>query len=272
MIIITDCGSTKALHALIDGDSVRYVMTAGFNGVHHTSLPENYAGMLADVRPERIIHYGAGCIGGATDRRVASLLGECACGADVEVYSDMVGAARGTLGTRRGVACILGTGSNTCLWDGTSVEDNVPALGYILGDEGSGAVIGRNLLRDIYKRRLPTEVTEEFEARYGLTRDAVIEKVYRCSGANRFMASFAPFVLEHIEVPAIRDMVTEEFARFVSRNIMAYPGVTDLPVTFTGSVAYHFAELLRPVCVNFGLTDITITKDPVDGLIKYHIR
>ena len=190
----------------------------------------------------------------------------------VEVESDMLGAARSLCGHSRGIACILGTGSNSCLFDGEAIEKSVPALGYILGDEGSGVVIGRCFIGNLLKGLLPAEVCRMFYDEYRLTQADIMTRVYRSGSANSFFASFMPFVGRNMHYPEIESIVSGEFDRFIERNIMAYAPGKETPVCFTGSVACHFSSQLRSALARRGLACGKIEPAPIDGLTAYHIN
>ena len=187
-----------------------------------------------------------------------------------DVYSDLLGAARAVCGRREGIACILGTGANSCLYDGERIVQNTPALGYILGDEGSGAVLGRRLLNALYKGRLPQHLREAFEQETSLTMSDVIERVYRQPLANRFLASLSPFVARHLDEPALRNMVIDHFREFLRHNVAPY-NAPQLPVGFVGSMAFHYQAELREAAHQEGFIMGDVMKSPIDGLLRYHL-
>lgn len=273
MIVIADSGSTKTEWALVDGDRVQTVVTAGINPVH-MSAAEIRDRLAREWTPpaeavEAVWFYGAGCIPSKCGE-VAEVLRGFFGTPRVSVESDLTGAARGLLGDRAGVAAILGTGSNSALYDGFELTHNVPPLGYILGDEGSGANLGRRFVGDLLKGLLPQDVAEAFYREYSLDYVEMIETVYRKPGANRFLAGFCPFLCRHIGHPAVRAIVEQAFVDFTERNLLQYKGVRDLPVAFTGSVAHYFAEPLRDVLGRYGLAATKIERSPIPGLIEFH--
>ena len=276
--LIADSGSTKTDWSLMrDGKRVLQVKTPGINPVHH-SEEQMEQGIRATLLPrldgrgpDDVRFYGAGCATPALKAKVRGVLQRCLRPrGTVEVQSDMTGAARGLLGRRKGIACILGTGSNSCLWDGGRIVMNVPPLGYLLGDEGSGAHLGRRLVNGLMKGSIKGGLREVFLERYALTTDSLLERVYRQPEPNRFLASLAPFLLEHRDDPQMEQLMTDCFDEFIRHNLLAYPDFDRQPVCFTGSVAAHFSPYLTQAAMRAGLQVGTVTASPMEGLIKFH--
>jgi len=189
----------------------------------------------------------------------------------VEAHSDLLGAARALCGHNYGIASILGTGANSCLYDGETIVCNTPALGYILGDEGSGGVMGKRFLHELYKGVLSENIRLEFESECHLTMADVIQRVYREPMPNRFLASLAPFIHHHLSDPAVKHLVTDNFRDFFRYNIRPYDH-PDMPVSFVGSIAWHFRDQLAEAAHAEGFTLGTILKSPIDGLLHYHLQ
>jgi len=181
----------------------------------------------------------------------------------------MLGAARGLSGRNPGIVCILGTGSNSCYYDGDKIVSNVSPLGFILGDEGSGAVLGKRLVGDLLKNQLPAGLKEKFLQEFDLTPALIIERVYRQPFPNRFLASLSPFLLRNMEEPALRSLVFDSFCSFLTRNVMQY-GYKQYPVYFIGSIAYHYREILEEAILASGMQSGGIMQNPMEGLVKYH--
>ncbi len=266
MRLIADSGSTKT-HWSLGG---RLIRTAGINPVRDDA---DAIRLVVDTLPEEpavteIHFFGAGCIEPYAGK-VRDCLHDRYPQADITVESDMLGAARALCGHDEGVACILGTGSNSCLWDGEGIVQNTPAMGYILGDEGSGAVLGRLLVGEVFKGQLDEGLREDFMQAHGLTMASVIERVYRQPMANRFLASLVPWLANHMEEARLRDMVVREFRNFLRRNVVAYdhPG---LPIHFTGGVASHLSEALEEAVLDEGLRMGQIIEAPINELVKYY--
>lgn len=281
MIIIADAGSSKTQWAacLNDGNPILIPAQEGCNPVtasDHVAVKrfsEAYS-KIYDLASrgeslDKVYFYGAGCATPGICSRISALLRE-AFGCEVEVASDMLGAARALLGNEPGIACILGTGSNSALYDGSGLTLNTPPLGYILGDEGGGAAIGKRLLADIFKEIAPCEIRDKFFAAHSIDKSTLIEKVYRTPEANRWLASFSPFVKENISHPYIHDMVETLFSDFFLRNLSQYPDSGELPVNFTGSIAFHFEPQLREAGKKLGFNVAKVSKTPIEGMIYYH--
>ena len=279
MKLAVDSGSTKTDWGFFSTVyDLKTVKTQGINPCHQSEeeirnilrnelLPNTQNIDLGAIT--EVFYYGAGCATESICTQMASLLKEFFPNAAITVDSDMLGAARALCGHAEGVACVLGTGSNSCLYNGKSIEDQVPSLGYILGDEGSSAALGRRLIGDCLKRQLPETVSREFMERYFLTKESIIESVYRKPLPNRFIAGFAPFVYEKRNVPEVHKMIIQCFQEFFTRNVINYHKPW-LPVHFVGSLAGSFAEELRETADSLGMTIGKIEASPMNGLVDYH--
>lgn len=280
MILIADCGSTKIDWCLLNENKLeKQVFTLGMNAVmlteeemrtrlHNELIPEinDYTNKIS-----KVYFYGAGCISAEVCGNVAKAIRANIPSANiVEVYSDLLAAARALCGHNSGIACIMGTGSNSCLYDGNVIVANVSPLGFILGDEGSGAVLGKLFVGDVLKNQLPKEVAAQFLEEYQLDLLTIIRKVYREPQANRFLASLTPFISKKLNVKEIHDMVLGSFTAFFRRNVMQYTGHETLPVNFVGSIAHYFRPVLEEAAVACGLKIGTILRSPMDGLLKFH--
>lgn len=278
MILLADSGSTKTHWCLLTdtGQIKSQATTKGINALMvsadelsarlHSELPADITSQPISA----IYYYGAGCVSETVCNNVRNAISNVVPAAKIEVNTDLLAAARAMLADSPGVACILGTGSNSCFYDGSAIVDNVSPLGYILGDEGSGAVLGRLLVGDVLKRQLQPQLCEKFFNQYGLDRLAIINRVYKEPNANRFLASFAPFLSENIDHPQIQTLVLDSFESFFRRNVMNYPTTDN--ICFVGSIARHFEPWLRKAADNCGLKIAKIAASPMDGLINYHIK
>lgn len=277
MLLIADSGSTKTRWAcMTQGSKPEIFVTPGINPVTMKYaqiaeiLDEQLAPQIGNRTVDEIYFYGAGCGSEKICGEMADMLSHSTGSKNVSVHSDLLGAARALCGHSAGIACILGTGSNSCLFNGSEIAEQVSPLGFILGDEGSGAVIGRRLIGNIFKHQLPKEITESFHRTYNLGIADIIERVYRQPKPNTFLASFMPFVSRHITHPAIEAIVVEQFTQFFKRNVMNYSNAQMQPVHFTGSVAYHFSAQLHKAAESLSLTIASIIADPLPQLLNYH--
>lgn len=285
MILIADSGSTKTHWLLMTANGhAQDIFTEGINPVLQS--PEQIQividHLLSQLGPilwagtvTHVFFYGAGCI---PDKQpvVHDLLAQPFRHAHIEVASDMLGAARGLLQHEPGIACILGTGSGSCFYDGQQITTTVPSLGYILGDEGSGATLGKRLVGDALKNQLPSHLKEAFLREYNLTQAIILDRVYHQPMPNRFLAELSQFCARHIQEPAIQQLVYDHFDAFIKRNILQYLSAlavfqqSGLPISFVGSIAFYYKEILATVLADNHLTLGTIMKDPIDGLKQYH--
>lgn len=278
MILIADCGSTKIDWCVVnDGKVVEQIFISGINALLMTEeqIRETLAAELAEkvkgYAIESVYYYGAGCLFDDICANVRRAIAHNVPTAKtIEVHSDLLAAARALCGQNEGIACILGTGSNSCYYNGKEIVDNVSPLGYILGDEGSGAVLGKLLVGDVLKNQLPKELCEKFLAEYDLDRQKIIEGVYKKPAANRFLASLSPFLIKNIEEPAIHRLVLNAFKSFFVRNIENYSNYKSMPVSFVGSVAFYYKDVLAEAAKALDIIIGTIIKSPMEGLVKYH--
>lgn len=274
MILIADSGSTKTDWALVDSPGVSVVHTQGISPVHQSRedisriIQDELKPQLGNAVVTDVRFYGSGVRPELESVVEAVLRDSFTSVASVEAHSDMLGAARALCGKSEGIACILGTGANSCYYDGNTIAGNTPAMGYILGDEGSGAWIGKRFLHDLYKEILPKNVLVEFEAETGLSLPLIINKVYREPMANRFLASLSPFVHSHKDEAGVRQMLIEGFSDFLNFNILPYKR-KDLSVSFVGSIAYFFEAELREAAEITGFTIGAIERSPLDGMVRF---
>lgn len=274
MVLIADSGSTKTDWALVDSPGVSVVHTQGISPVHQSRedisriIQDELKPQLGNAVVTDVRFYGSGVRPELESVVEAVLRDSFTSVASVEAHSDMLGAARALCGKSEGIACILGTGANSCYYNGNTIVGNTPAMGYILGDEGSGAWIGKRFLHDLYKEILPKNILWEFEAETGLSLPLIINKVYREPMANRFLASLSPFVHSHKDEAGVRQMLIEGFSDFLNFNILPYER-KDLSVSFVGSIAYFFEAELREAAEITGFTIGTIERSPLDGMIRF---
>ena len=279
--LIADSGSTKTDWALINSGSdasVRRLTTQGINPFHQEAscirciLTEELLPQLDAIgRIERIRFYGSG-VRPEQQGLMESLLSQSFPSAkDVQARGDLLGAARALYGNKMGIACILGTGANSCVYDGHGIVANTPPLGYILGDEGSGAVLGRNFLNALYKGRLEASLRESFEQWAGMTMDQVITRVYRQPLANRWLASLSVYIHAHLDSPSVESLVIDNFRDFIHHNILPYER-NDLPLRAVGSIAFHYQKQLDIAAREQGISLDMVMRSPIDGLISAELR
>lgn len=218
----------------------------------------------------KLYFYGAGCISDQVNDIVRNALTRI-FKSTPSVETDLMAAAHSLCQKTEGIACILGTGSNSCYYNGVQITQHVSPLGYMLGDEGSGAIIGRKFIADLLKNQLPESVRERFFSSFDFTAHQIMDHVYKKPFPNRFLAQFARFIHENLHENSLKSIVKKSFGEFFERNIRQYPQAQHLPVNFTGSVAFYFDSLLRESANEAGFHVGVITKNPMEGLIKYHL-
>ena len=275
MILIADGGSTSCEWAVVDNSNatiVKQFQTEGLNPFARTEaeilaiLKEVVVPQTADYKIENLFFYGAG-VTPEKGTILSAMLSELFADVQVTATSDMEAAARGTVADGDGIVAILGTGSNSACYSNGKAVKKVAALGYILGDEGSGAVLGRRLISDIFKGVAPRHIVEQFEAEYGLSQADILEAVYRKPQANRYLAAFAKFLSPRLDDHYIYNLVEECFEAFVERNLLQY---SQRRLYAVGSVAYHFEAVLRRVVERAGFELVEAVQSPMAGLVKYH--
>jgi N-acetylglucosamine kinase-like BadF-type ATPase len=278
MILIADSGSTKTAWSLVNPDngSIETCQTSGINPMY-----QDEEAILKLLQQEITLHipdgvklffYGAGCINNQANGIVQQALDGFFHSSAVSVETDLMAAARSLCQQAEGIACILGTGSNSCYYNGKEITRHVSPLGYMLGDEGSGAVIGRKFIADLLKNQLPKYIRDRFFSSTNFTAHQLLENVYKKPFPNRFLAQFTRFIHENMNECSLRNLVKDNFNDFFTRNIRQYPEAQHLPIQFTGSIAFYFEILLRDSANESGFRIGIITKSPMEGLIKYHLH
>lgn len=273
MVLIVDSGSTKT-HWHFLSNEVNDIVTEGINPYYLNSKEIakiiNDQFYSIDIIVTEILFFGAGCNSPEKEKIVRDGILLVWPSARVVVKSDLLAACYATSGKQKGLVCILGTGANSCEYDGIKVLQNTPPLGFILGDEGSGAYLGMQLINGIYKQKLGEDLRKSFESEFNCDISTILNRVYKEPWANRFLASLSPFVKQNIEVPKVRLIVEKAFALFIENNLIQYNGVRKLPIHFVGSVAYHFQDILRTVIESHGLIMGRVMQAPMEGLKEYY--
>ncbi|HEX9514062.1 MAG TPA: N-acetylglucosamine kinase [Puia sp.] len=279
MMLIADSGSTKTNWCLLnDKGEKNFFDTEGYNPYFVNtdyivqSLREQWPANPDSSAVSQVYFYGAGCFedkAGIVSEAMRILFP----GAVVQVGLDLLASARAVLGNQPGFVAILGTGTNSCLYDGAAIVANIDSLGYLLGDEGSGFYLGRQLLSDYIRGAMPPDVQQEFIDRYHYTREAIMDRVYTEKLPNRFCAGFTPFLLEGHSGPDYKkDLVRNAFRDFFERIVVRYERVDGYTFNCVGSIGYAFRETLQEVAGFYGMPTGVILKAPIVSLADYHVR
>ena len=275
MQLIADSGSTKVdWRAIKDDGSIVEISTEGINPVFIT--PEEIVKILSQkllpvIGPgvKNVYFYGAGVVSPQLIATLSESFKKVFPESETFAASDVLAAARALCGHNPGIACIMGTGSSSCFYDGENIAKNVRAGGFILGDEASGGVLGKKLISDFIKGLLPAHIQAEFDKRYDLDYMKVVEKVYKQPMPSRFLASFAPFINEFIADPYMENLVNTSFDEFFKRNISQYD-YKNHTVNFVGSIAFYFKDKLVAAAERNGMKVGRVLKTPIEGLVEYH--
>jgi glucosamine kinase len=275
--LIADSGSTKTHWKLIRADkTTESHYTKGLNP--YFASEDTFKKVLEeDLRIEKanirlLFFYGSGCAAEAKVKFVKGFLKKSFTRAEIFVYGDLFGAARALLGNDKGIVCILGTGSVSCVYDGEKMADGIPSLGYILGDEAGGVSLGKELLRAYFYRKFPDDLQAAFAEQFSITRDELLTRVYHSPSPNAYLATFSSFLKTNYTHPFLHDLVSGCFRNFFNNHIIVYPEYKNLPLVFTGSVSANLKDILHEVAAEYGLTVHKIMKEPMEGLMEYHTK
>ncbi len=278
-LLIADSGSTKTDWILIKNGKVsKTIQTTGLNPffcdehIYSTVLTEEFSIDVTKNKIEEIVFYGAGVKDGYKAKFVEKQLKNHFGINQVAAYSDMLAAARATCGIEKGVCCILGTGSNSAYYDGKKIKTQNPSLGFILGDEGSGADLGKKVLQYFYYNTFDDELKESFLERYGNDLNSVLESVYNKPFPNRFIANFTQFLVDNRGHYMVENIIEDALIAFHQKHVLKYRESWKYPIHFVGSVAFEFRDVIKELHNSYGLTTGTICKAPKDGLIAYHTQ
>ncbi len=276
MIIIADSGSSKIDWRLLNRDGlILQASSPGFNPYYQPldHLKKSIREFLVPVVKEkvmRIFFYGTGVSSARNQDMVREAFLEFFPEAEVHIEWDLLAAARALCGEEKGIACILGTGSNSCLYDGTNITGQVANLGWILADEGSGTSLGKTLLVDYLRKKMPDKLAAQFKERFPFSREEFLEKIYQQEKPSTFLATFARFIFQHLKEPYCYKLVYNGFSDFYENNVMKYEGFNELKVHFVGSIAFYYSDLLRQVANDKGIIVKNILETPIAGLTLYH--
>lgn len=276
MILIADCGGTKCDWRLITPTAIEQFQTDGFSPFSQ-EFTDLYTIFEEQLKPNldfssvlEVYFYGTGMAFESMKNQTFHILKQYFTSATIQVESDLLAAAQALCGHEPGIACILGTGSNSCFYDGSQITKRVPPLGFILGDEGSGAAFGKQLLKDYCRGTMPVAIKESLEKRFSLSIDMVVEKVYRSEKPNHFLAGFARYLLQNIKEPYVSRLVYNQISVFFDQVLGLYPEVKDHKVHFVGSVAFYFSNHVRKVGQDKGIAVGVIMETPIAGLTLFH--
>lgn len=277
MKLIADSGSTKTTWMLLEGQTVKNtITTCGLNPYFHKSesveavIRADLAPFMVEYQIKEIHFYGAGCSTDYNNHMIADALRVFFRSSKVFVYHDILGAARALFGNGRGIACILGTGCNSCYFDGSNTFSQVDSLGYLFGDEGAGSYLGKSFLGAYLKKELPADLRNAFDNHYGYTLEDILNSLYNKPSPNRFLASFSLFLSPNREHPFIRKILLHSFQDFFEAHVKKYESYQTTPIGFIGSIAHCYSEILGRVADEEGVKISRILSSPIEGLVEYH--
>lgn len=278
MILIADSGATKTDWLLLNNNQNTFITTTGINAYYMSSetIKDMLGRELIPLLPvndiSAIFYYGSGCSTEAKCNKIKDILSATFHNASIEVNHDMLAAARALCADKPGIACILGTGSNSCVYDGQVITRQMVSLGYFFGDEGSGTHLGKLLVTDYLKGEMPANISDLLTDQFNLSLEFILDNIYNKSTPSRFLSSFAPFIQENSKDPYIRQLIAHSFSEFLKVGVMKFTGYEKFDVSFVGSVAYHFQDILTEVLKSKGVRLGKIQKSVIEGLKEYHLR
>jgi glucosamine kinase len=277
MILIADAGATKIQWVVIhDGKASEPIETAGFNPyfmeprILMDAVEKDLVPFINPGYIQHVYYYGAGCSTMFKCNIVEDVLKEVFDNADFEIYHDLLGAARALFGEKEGIACILGTGSNSCLYDGKNILENVTSLGYLFGDEGSGAYLGKLWLIEYLRGRMPEHLKNLFDKRFGYSLENILDSVYSKPHPNQFLSSFSLFIGDLKDDEFVKGLVKKNFQDFFIEQVTRYTNYQKQPLGVIGSVGFHFRDIFMEVAEDYNLKVSKMIKSPIEGLVEYH--
>jgi glucosamine kinase len=273
--LIADSGATKAEWCLVNNGRKKTIFTQGIspyflNTEQIILLLNNELRGKIRVQIDQIYYYGTGCANPQNALSIKKALQHVFPGAKVQVHTDLMAAARAVCGNEKGIACILGTGSNSCYYNGKKIMKNSPGIGYILGDEGSGAYLGKKVIQYYLYDTFDEDLRARFDAKFVTTPVEILDNVYKKPLANRYMASFAMFLAENRGHYMIENIIEDAMNDFFFQHLCKYTEVWKYPVSFIGSVAFGFKDVILELCNSYEFEPGVILKNPMEGLVKYH--
>jgi glucosamine kinase len=274
--LIADSGSTKAEWCLIDGKKKKTFFTQGLSPYFLSTeqiqkiLEQELKTKMKQVEPDEVFFYGTGCSNPNNVILVKKAIQKVFKKAKISVDHDLMGAAKALCGKEKGIACILGTGSNSCFYNGKKIIKNSPGLGYVLGDEGSGAYLGKKVIQYFLYNTFDEDLMDRFKAKFNTNNNEILEAVYKKPLPNRYLANFTIFLAENRGHYMVENIIEDGFNDFFFNHVYKYRESWTLPINFIGSVAFGFKDVLKEMCSSYELQLGTVLKKPMDGLIKYH--
>jgi glucosamine kinase len=279
MILIADSGSTKTDWRLMDGNSIiSMVNTKGFNPYYQqleemvTEIESALVPALNTLQVKTIYFYGSGCSTRERQKKISDALTPFFTSAEIFVQSDLIGAARALSGNQPGIVSILGTGSGSCRYDGNQIIENIPSLGFILGDEGSGAWLGKKMVTDFLRGHMPQKSLDTIREKLHIDKEIILEHVNHKPMPSRYLAGFAKFISENIDQTYFYKLIFDSFTAFAENYIIRYENYADYQCHFVGSIAWHNQGILENVAKYNGFRIGNIIKSPIDGLTLYHSK
>ena len=275
-ILIADSGSTKTQWCLLAGDKKKMISTQGISPYFLNDatlgkiLSEELLPKTGNVNIDEIYYYGTGCSNSQNISLVKRGLRKIYKASSIKVEHDLLGAAKALCGREKGIACILGTGSNSCFYNGKKVVKNSPGLGFILGDEGSGTHLGKKVLQYYLYNTFDAELMDKFKEKYPQTNSQILDNVYKTPLPNRYLAGFVTFLIENRGHFMIENIIEDSINDFFFNHVYKYRESWSLPINFVGSVAYGFKDVLVDMCREYEIKLGNVIKSPMEGLIKYH--
>lgn len=274
--LIADSGSTKTEWCLIGNGKNKKVITQGLSPYFLSGeqikdiLSKELSPSFRSSEPAEIFFYGTGCSNPENEKIVKKAINAVFRGSKVYVDHDLMGAAKALCGHEKGVACILGTGSNSCYYNGKRIVKNSPGLGYVLGDEGSGAYLGKKVLQYFLYNTFEPDLMDRFHAKFNTTSSEILNAVYKKPLPNRYLSRFVPFLIENRGHFMIENIIEDGFNDFFFNHIYKYRQSWTMPINFVGSVAFGFKDVLKDMCNSYELQLGKVLKNPMEGLIKFH--
>lgn len=276
IILIADSGSTKAEWCLLEGKKRKTIYTQGISPYFLTTdqiqqiLAVELKKKMNNAEPDEVYYYGTGCANPENVVSIKKALKKTFNSAKINVDHDLMGAAKALCGNEKGVACILGTGSNSCYYNGKKIIKNSPGLGFILGDEGSGAYLGKKVVQYYLYNTFDPDLMDRFNAKYQTTSIEILDAVYKHPLPNRYLAGFVQFLIENRGHFMIENIIEDGFNDFFFNHVYKYRESWIMPIHFIGSVAFGFKDVLKDMCDSYELQLGRVLKNPMDGLVKFH--